>query len=79
VAAVCTAGFQADLCLAASERPGPPAPGTIISGTVYLSAAIDTQGIMSSDQPADDNKDPGTHQGHLAACGPKTRSTARNA
>jgi hypothetical protein len=41
VAAVRTAGFQADLCLAASEHPDLPAPGSIISGTVYLSAAID--------------------------------------
>jgi hypothetical protein len=41
VAAVRTAGFTTDLCLAASEHPGAPAPGTIISGTVHLAAAID--------------------------------------
>jgi len=41
VAAVRTAGFETDLCLAGSEHPGLPAPGTIISGTVVLSAAID--------------------------------------
>jgi hypothetical protein len=41
VAAVRTAGFEADLCLAGSEHPGLPAPGNIISGTVVLSAAID--------------------------------------
>ena len=40
VATVSTAGFAADVCLAASEHPGPPAPGTIISGTVSLSAAF---------------------------------------
>ena len=41
VAAVRTAGFETDLCLAGSEHPGLPAPGNIISGTVVLSAAID--------------------------------------
>ena len=41
VAAVRTAGFEADLCLAASEHPDIPVPGNIISGTVFLSAAID--------------------------------------
>ena len=41
VAAVRTAGFETDLCLAGSEHPGLPAPGSIISGTVVLSAVID--------------------------------------
>jgi len=41
VAAVRTAGFETDLCLAGSEHPALPAPGSIISGTVVLSAAID--------------------------------------
>ena len=41
VAAVRTAGFTADLCLAAGDHPEVPEPGTIISGTVVLSAAID--------------------------------------
>ncbi len=41
VAAVRTAGFETDLCLAGSEHPGLPAPGNIISGTVVLTAAID--------------------------------------
>ena len=41
VAAVRTAGFETDLCLAGSEHPALPAPGNIISGTVVLSAAID--------------------------------------
>src|SRR5271166_1201019 len=41
VAAVRTAGFTADLCLAASEHPDMPVPGNIISGTVFLSATID--------------------------------------
>ena len=41
VAAVRTAGFDTDVCLAASEHPDVPASGSIISGTVVLSAAID--------------------------------------
>jgi len=41
VAAVRTAGFTADLCLAAGDHPELPVPGSIISGTVVLSAAID--------------------------------------
>ncbi len=39
-AAVRTVGFETDLCLAASEHPGLPAPGSIISGTVVLSVAL---------------------------------------
>lgn len=42
VAAVRTAGFEASLCLAASDHPDLPGPGTIIAGIVVLSAAIDT-------------------------------------
>lgn len=42
IASVRTTGFEADLCLAYSEHPDLPAPGDIISGTVYLSATIDT-------------------------------------
>jgi len=45
VAAVRTAGFEADLCLAGSEHPGLPAPGNIISLGYLLSrsrSAIDT-------------------------------------
>jgi hypothetical protein len=42
VAAVRTAGFEASLCLAASDHPELPAPGSIIAGTVILSAAVDT-------------------------------------
>jgi hypothetical protein len=41
-AAVRTAGFEAALCLAGSDHPEVPVPGNIISGTVVLSAAIDT-------------------------------------
>jgi hypothetical protein len=40
VAAVRTTGFETDVCLAGSEHPALPAPGSIISGTVVLSAAI---------------------------------------
>jgi hypothetical protein len=42
VAAVRTTGFTADLRLAADDHPDVPEPGNIISGTVVLSAAIDT-------------------------------------
>lgn len=42
VASVRTVGFEADLCLAGSEHPGVPAPGNIVSGTVFLSASIDS-------------------------------------
>ena len=42
VAAVRTAGFEAALCLAAGDHPEVPVPGNIISGTVVLSAAVDT-------------------------------------
>jgi hypothetical protein len=41
VATVRTAGFEADVCLVGSEHPDLPALGSIISGTVILSAAID--------------------------------------
>jgi hypothetical protein len=41
-AAVRTAGFTADLCLAAGDHPDVPEPGNVISGTVVLSAAIDS-------------------------------------
>ena len=34
--------FTADLCLAASDHPEAPEPGSIISGTVVMSAAIDS-------------------------------------
>jgi hypothetical protein len=42
VATVRTVGFEADLCLADTEHPAVPEPGAIISGTVFLTAAIDT-------------------------------------
>ncbi|HET9968554.1 MAG TPA: hypothetical protein VFQ68_09980 [Streptosporangiaceae bacterium] len=42
VAVVRTAGFEASLCLAASDHPEVPEPGSIISGLVVLSAAIDS-------------------------------------
>jgi hypothetical protein len=41
VATVRTVGFEADLCLADTEHRTPQ-PGSIISGTVYLIAAIDS-------------------------------------
>ena len=36
VARVRTVGFEADVCLAASEHTLPPAPGSVVAGTVYL-------------------------------------------
>jgi hypothetical protein len=47
VATVRTVGFQADVCLPDAEHPVPPEPGTIISGTVYLTAAISDEGMAS--------------------------------
>ncbi len=46
IASVRTAGFEADLCLAGSEHPDLPVPGSIISGTVFLSAAIDAPALQ---------------------------------
>jgi hypothetical protein len=40
VAAVRTVGFDTDLCLADTEHPIPPEPGSILSGTVFLTATI---------------------------------------
>jgi hypothetical protein len=40
-AEVRTAGFTADLCLAAGDHADMPVPGNVISGTVVLSASID--------------------------------------
>lgn len=48
IASVRTAGFEADLCLAGSEHPSLPAPGNIISGTVFLSAAIDAPALQTA-------------------------------
>jgi hypothetical protein len=47
VATVRTVGFQADVCLPDAGHPVPPAPGNIISGTVYLTAAISDEGMAS--------------------------------
>ena len=47
IASVRTVGFEADLCLAGSEHPGIPAPGNIVSGTVFLSAAIDGPALQT--------------------------------
>jgi len=40
VARVRTAGFEADVCLAASEHPRAPAPGAVVAGVVYLVMAL---------------------------------------
>lgn len=48
IASVRTVGFEADLCLAGSEHPDVPAPGNIISGTVFLSAAIDDPALQTA-------------------------------
>jgi len=42
VARVRTAGFEADLCLAASEHPEPPPSGAVVAGTVYLVVALES-------------------------------------
>lgn len=42
VARVRTAGFEADVCLAASEHPVPPAPGAVVAGTVYLVVVLES-------------------------------------
>jgi hypothetical protein len=42
VARVRTAGFEADVCLAASEHPVAPAPGAVVAGTVYLVVALES-------------------------------------
>jgi hypothetical protein len=34
------AGFEADVCLPADERTVPPAPGSVIAGTVFLVASL---------------------------------------
>jgi hypothetical protein len=47
VAAVQTAGFEAEVCLSASEHPTTPEPGNIISGTVFLVAAIDAPALTT--------------------------------
>jgi hypothetical protein len=41
VATVLSAGFAADVCLSDDEHPVTPAPGNIISGTVFLTAAFE--------------------------------------
>lgn len=42
VARVRTVGFEADVCLAASEHPHAPAPGSVVAGRVYLVAALES-------------------------------------
>jgi hypothetical protein len=42
VATVRTVGFETDLCLADAEHPATPEPGSIIAGTVFLTALIDS-------------------------------------
>lgn len=41
VARVSTAGFQADVCLAASEHPDVPAAGSVIGGTVFMVGSLE--------------------------------------
>lgn len=42
VARVRTVGFETDVCLAASEHPHAPPPGSIVAGRVYLVAALES-------------------------------------
>jgi hypothetical protein len=48
IASVRTVGFEADLCLAGSEHPGVPAPGNVVSGTVFLSVFIDGPALQTA-------------------------------
>ncbi|MBO0901928.1 hypothetical protein J1G42_15185 [Cellulomonas sp. zg-ZUI222] len=41
VARVRTVGFEADVCLAASEHPQAPAPGAVLAGVVYLVMSLE--------------------------------------
>lgn len=45
VATVRSAGFEADLCLSDAEHPVTPEPGNIISGTVFLVATVEAEGL----------------------------------
>lgn len=45
VATVRTVGFEADVCLAGSEHSVAPQPGNIVSGTVFLVAAIEADAL----------------------------------
>lgn len=47
VATVRTVGFETDLCLADTEHPSTPEPGNVISGTVFLTAVIDSPELPS--------------------------------
>ena len=58
VAAVRTAGLEADLCLADSEHPGLPAPGNIISLDIYL-AGVDLRSTLQNPQVRGDPALPG--------------------
>lgn len=46
VATVRSFGFEADVCLSDAEHPITPQPGNIISGTVFLAAAIEADGLV---------------------------------
>lgn len=48
IASVRTVGFEADLCLAGSEHPDVPAPGNVVSGTVFLSVFIDGPALQTA-------------------------------
>lgn len=45
VATVRTVGFEADVCLAQSDQPATPKPGSIVSGTVFLVAGIESDAL----------------------------------
>ncbi|PZS16100.1 MAG: hypothetical protein DLM57_11430 [Pseudonocardiales bacterium] len=50
VARVRTVGFEADLCLSDSEHPTVPQPDNIVSGTVFLAAAVDAAELADTRQ-----------------------------
>ena len=45
VATVRSAGFEADLCLSDAEHPVTPEPDNIVSGTVFLAATVEADGL----------------------------------
>jgi hypothetical protein len=46
VATIRTVGFETDVCLAGTEHAVAPNPGNIVSGTVFLTAAIEPDALV---------------------------------
>jgi hypothetical protein len=45
VATVRSVGFETDVCLSDAEHPVTPEPGNIVSGTVFLVATVEAEGL----------------------------------